>query len=63
MINFENTLNATDFNMLFDLHKACTKEQDRKIQKIMIDYFEKRPDEVYQIAQLLMARVHFMEVP
>lgn len=54
---------AEDFEKLVALHKACRKEDERKIQTIMIEYFEKRPDIAYVLAQFLMAQCFGMEAP
>lgn len=56
-------MTAEDFRQLRKLDKACEQERERIIQRIMIEYFERRSAEVYHVAQLMMARVHYMEVP
>ncbi len=52
-----------DFNHLDKLNRACLESEDRDIQTIMIDYFEKRPKMIYGIAQSMMARRYGMEAP
>ena len=57
-------LTAKDFHQLFALNKACKREDQDEIQRIMIDYFENtRPREVWEIGQALMARVYGFEAP
>lgn len=58
-----NLLSFEDFDNLEKLSRACRKENEKKIQKIMIEYFEKRPYVVYLVAQLMMSRLFGMEVP
>jgi hypothetical protein len=52
-----------DFKHLFALKTAGEKQREGDVQKIMIGYFEKQSPDVYKVAQLMMARVFFMEVP
>jgi hypothetical protein len=58
-----DALSFHDFAQLIKLYKACEKGNDRRVQEIVIRHFENRPQVVYAIAQLMLARRFGMEMP